>query len=449
MTEKIGAMNPEQELLERKILQALKDNSGKTTKDLIIVQNRLYAQFEALTWLTRAANLSWSLPPLRGWAASPDVLLRLHEHVRHTKPKMVVECGSGSSTLVIADALRQNGLGRLISLDHSPEFGGKTRELLKREGLLEWVDLRIADLKPWDGMHLSDESEEVIKWYAQSAVNNVRNIDLLFVDGPPGATCKFARYPALAALVEHLSPGAQVWMDDTVRQEEVEICKDWAERFGYSTEFFPLEKGLGILKPLSRAEVITDEFPAMMNPDVLVELEQHLTINQPEVILQFGISAVTLPLLRALKAHGKGRLICVTAPSDIPEEFNQRLESESLQANFLLLLSEVTEWPYKYLANCNAQLKQWFPESLLDTLPQLDWLIVDGTSWPDEAHTCYPALPSVLDLLALNAQTWILGANNPPVKTVVDAWRQDFNMRQTAESVDGIARLRKVSSSAS
>lgn len=435
--------------LSEKLDKVQKEITGKAVKDLIIVQNRIYAQLEALNWLSGALKLSGSLPPLRGWAASPDVLLKLHEHIRFKKPKVVVECGSGSSTLVIADALRQNGAGRLISLDHSPEFAGKTRELLKREGLLEWVDLRIADLEPWDGQHLNDGSQEVVKWYAQSTANNVHNIDLLFVDGPPGTTCKFARYPALPVFADRLSPGAQVWMDDTVRQEEVDISKDWAKRFGYSTEFFPLEKGLGILTPLSQAEAVSNELPIMTNTDMVLALEQYLSARQPEVILQFGISAVTLPLIRALKAHGKGRLICVVAPSDIPEGFNQCLASESLQACILLQPSEATEWPYQYLANCNTQLKQWFPESLLDALPQLDWLIVDGTSWQGEAHTFYPALPSVFDLLTPNSQTWILGANNPPVKTVVDAWLQDFNMLQNTKIVDGIARLLKVSSSAS
>ena len=237
--------------LEKAMVQASKDQGGKTTRDLIIVQNRLYAQLEALTWLSRAVGLSWSLPALRGWAASPDVLLRLHEYIRYEKPKVVVECGSGSSTLVIADALRQNGEGVLISLEHSADFGGETQALLEREGLTQWVDLRIADLEPWKGPHLSTEEGETVKWYASACLTGIQNIDLLFVDGPPGATCKYARYPALPALSDRLAPGAQVWMDDTIRQEETDMAKDWAEKYGYSVKFFSLEKGLGVLTSLS------------------------------------------------------------------------------------------------------------------------------------------------------------------------------------------------------
>ncbi|MGP9535215.1 hypothetical protein ACT3RY_12370, partial [Halomonas sp. AOP42-E1-30] len=70
---------------------------------------------------------------------------------------------------------------------------------------------------------------------------------LLWVDGPPGATCLFSRYPALPALAGKLSSSAEVWMDDTIRQEEKDICEHWAANHGFELEYFPLEKGLGRL----------------------------------------------------------------------------------------------------------------------------------------------------------------------------------------------------------
>lgn len=230
----------------------LKEVERKSFKDQVVVQNGIYAQLEALAWLGRALSLSGSLPPLRGWAASPDVLLRLHEYVRFQKPKVVVECGSGCSTLVIADALRQNGEGTLVSLEHSRKYGAKTQALLEREGLEQWVKLRIDDLETWQGKHLNDGESEAVEWYHSASLAGIEGVDLLFVDGPPGRTCKFARYPALPALFDRLAPGAQIWMDDTIRQEEVDICNSWAEQYGYDVEFFALEKGLGVLIPNER-----------------------------------------------------------------------------------------------------------------------------------------------------------------------------------------------------
>jgi hypothetical protein len=234
--------------LETKLLQASKDNAGRFTRDLVIVQNRLYAQLESLSWLQRRLAIKGQLPPLRGWTASPDVLLRLHTHIMATRPRVVVEFGSGASTLVIADALRQNGTGKLISMEHSGHYGALTLETLEAEQLQGWVDLRVGDLEPWEGEHLNSESaEKPSRWYTKSLLDDIEQVDLLWVDGPPGATCLFSRYPALPALADKLSPHAEVWLDDTIRQEEQDICERWTKDGGFVLSYYPLEKGLGRL----------------------------------------------------------------------------------------------------------------------------------------------------------------------------------------------------------
>lgn len=234
--------------LEESLRQAGKDNAAKLTRDLITVQNRLYAQLESLSWLQRRLAIKGQLPPLRGWAASPDVLLRLHTHIMATRPKVVVECGSGASTLVIADALRQNGEGKLVSLEHDSHYGAQTLSTLQAEGLESWVDLRVRELVLWRGKHLNPRgADKPSRWYSKALLKDVKQVDLLWVDGPPGATCQFSRYPALPAVADKLTPQAEVWLDDTIRQEEKDICQAWAEEFGFEVEFYPLEKGLGRL----------------------------------------------------------------------------------------------------------------------------------------------------------------------------------------------------------
>lgn len=238
----------ELQAIEQRLLQASKEKSDKFTRDLIVVQNRLYAQLESLSWLQRRLAIKGQLPPLRGWATSPDVLLRLHAHIVVSRPRVVVECGSGASTLVIADALRQNGAGKLVSLEHSDFYGAQTQATLEAEQLQAWVELRIGDLEHWEGEHLNPkDAEKPSKWYPISLLNGVEGVDLLWVDGPPGATCLFSRYPALPAVASKLSPEADVWMDDTIRQEEKDICERWANDHGFVVNYYPLEKGLGRL----------------------------------------------------------------------------------------------------------------------------------------------------------------------------------------------------------
>ncbi len=286
---KKASMMLEQKLeqLEKTLFQAGKDNAGKTTRDLITVQNRLYAQLESLSWLQRRLTIKGQLPPLRGWATSPDVLLRLHTHIMATRPKVVVEFGSGASTLVIADALRQNGDGKLISIEHNDYYGAQSLATLQAERLEGWVDLRIGDLEAWEDEHLNpDDAEKPSRWYPVSLLEGVEQVDLLWVDGPPGATCLFSRYPALPALADKLSPAAEVWMDDTIRQEEKDICERWAEDHGFELEYYPLEKGLGRLtRPGASCVALAPKPPtavAVSNDDVHPEHALGLDFSLPE-----------------------------------------------------------------------------------------------------------------------------------------------------------------------
>lgn len=235
--------------LADQLTQVNRDSVEKFTRDLLVVQNRLYSQLESLSWLQRILKIKGQLPPLSGWAASPDVLLMLHNWVKTNRPKCIVEFGSGASTIVIADALRQNGIGKLFSFDHSDYYGRQTLEQIKAEGLDVWVDVRMSELEDWTSEHLNPpDAEKPSRWYSKTLLHGIENVDLLWVDGPPGATCLFSRYPALPALADKLSADAEVWMDDTIRKEEKDICEKWAKDYGFEVEYYALEKGLGRLR---------------------------------------------------------------------------------------------------------------------------------------------------------------------------------------------------------
>ncbi|WP_269900173.1 class I SAM-dependent methyltransferase [Paenalcaligenes faecalis] len=234
--------------LEQMILKRNKEGFDKIARDQVVIQNRIYSQLESLSWLQRRLKIKGQLPPLRGWAASPDVLLRLHDYIIRFKPRVIVELGSGASTLVIADALQQNGIGKLFSIDHSEYYGAQTLKTLQVESLEEWVDLRVGALESWEGRHLNPvDAEKPSLWYPISLLADIDGIDLLWVDGPPGSTCLFSRYPAVPALADKFSDQAEVWLDDTGRQEEKDICESWAADYGIELSFYPLEKGLGRL----------------------------------------------------------------------------------------------------------------------------------------------------------------------------------------------------------
>ena len=232
---------------DKKIKAEIESLGQKLIKSNTALCNEIYSQLESLIWLQKRLKISGELPPLRGWPTSPDFLLKLHSWIVKHKPLTVVETGSGASTIVIADALRQNGFGKLYSFEHLQKYANQTQEMLQDEYLTPWVELLVGELELWKGKHLNPhDSGKPSSWYPLK-LSGIENIDLLVVDGPPKSICQYARYPAVPALFDRLSPKAEVWMDDAIRQEEKDICKHWANEYGFNFEYIPLEKGLGVL----------------------------------------------------------------------------------------------------------------------------------------------------------------------------------------------------------
>src|SRR4029077_7618180 len=75
------------------------------------------------------------LPAMRGFAIAPDFALLLTELIADERPELVVETGSGVSTLVIAYGLEKLGRGRVIALEHDAGYAAGTRAELERHGL--------------------------------------------------------------------------------------------------------------------------------------------------------------------------------------------------------------------------------------------------------------------------------------------------------------------------
>ncbi|QHN05288.1 methyltransferase [Granulicella sp. WH15] len=76
--------------------------------------------------------------------AEAEVLEFLRTLVTTTKPELVVETGSflGVSTLWIAEGLRANGRGKIISCEFDPVVYAKAKEKVAVSGLAEWIELR-------------------------------------------------------------------------------------------------------------------------------------------------------------------------------------------------------------------------------------------------------------------------------------------------------------------
>lgn len=202
-----------------------------------------YAQTEALQSLLWTLKPTAPLSSTRSWAASPDLLLEIANHVLREKPTDVVEASSGTSTLIIALCLQKLGGGRVIALEHDAVYAGKTAAAIRMHGLAEFATVVHAPLV----RHTIGGGQHA--WYDLSKVSLPERIDLLVVDGPPDTVQPLARYPAVPLLADRLASGARVLLDDGSRPDERTTAQRWAaECPGSELEFLPLEAGAWSLR---------------------------------------------------------------------------------------------------------------------------------------------------------------------------------------------------------
>jgi hypothetical protein len=167
------------------------------------------------------------LPPFphQGFEITGEEAAYLLLLIRRHRPKLILELGSGSSTVLFAAALRANGGGRLISVEHDEAHARHTAQMLEQAGLSSWVQQEIA---PLTERRVGDRT---FSWYALDPLLRTLNekVDFLFVDGPPGKIQSLSRYPALPILAPHLAPRAIVFVDDGGRDDELQMIEMWRE----------------------------------------------------------------------------------------------------------------------------------------------------------------------------------------------------------------------------
>lgn len=200
-------------------------------------------QVQAWTNLLALVRPGAALPPAGGWAASPDLLLRMVDELLARRPAVVVECGSGLSTVMLALTVEQYGLPtRIVALEHDAAYAASTRALLERHGVARHVEVRVAPLAP------TSISGHDTPWYDEAALDGLAEIGMLLVDGPPTTTGPLARFPAVPLLRERFAERCLILMDDMQRTSDLDTAARWEPLltdFDYRLET-AYEKHLGV-----------------------------------------------------------------------------------------------------------------------------------------------------------------------------------------------------------
>jgi hypothetical protein len=169
-----------------------------------------------------AIPLPWS-----NWALPPRGLLEVLKTVQQFESPTVVDCGSGVSTLHLARAIREIGRGRVIALEQDADWATYIQRMLERNGLESWAKIVVA---PVESCVICDRQTA---WYTlpDQAIAADTRIDIVVVDGPRGRDGEVSRLGALPRLWDRLSERGAVFLDDTNRPDEQEICRVWRERY--------------------------------------------------------------------------------------------------------------------------------------------------------------------------------------------------------------------------
>src|SRR5262245_11486675 len=111
--------------------------------------NHLYQELESLIGLHRLLDGAPDLPSLRFISVSPDFMLCVLRSIQQHTPRRIVECGSGSSTIAMALALRAFGVdGHIYSIENHEPSITMVRAQLRRHDLERFVTLVSVPLVP-------------------------------------------------------------------------------------------------------------------------------------------------------------------------------------------------------------------------------------------------------------------------------------------------------------
>jgi predicted O-methyltransferase YrrM len=172
-------------------------------------------------------------------------MLLLANELMANPSRTFLECGSGSSTVWLALVIEQLDLGsRIVALEHQEQFATATRRELRRHGLEDVAEVRVAPLRP-----VEDLADHETPWYDKRLIEDLDDIGLVFVDGPPGNTGRLARLPAAPLLRERLADRCVIVVDDAGRDDERTVIQEWRKWLpDFVVEEVDAEKGAVVFR---------------------------------------------------------------------------------------------------------------------------------------------------------------------------------------------------------
>jgi hypothetical protein len=175
------------------------------------------------------------------WALDGTTINFLWKRLQHDRPKIILECGAGVSSLILAKYAASYGSGRsdaptIFSLEQDLQIKKAVESRLEEYGLGGYVQIVFAPISASASYEV--DAEEFSKQLGS------RKADWLLIDGPAGP--KGCRKWTLPLLAKFCRSGARWYLDDAFREGELRILREWQHWPGFAVEgIYPIGKGLG------------------------------------------------------------------------------------------------------------------------------------------------------------------------------------------------------------
>src|SRR5262245_2921428 len=147
------------------------------------------------------------------WSADVTLLTTMLEWLPKTSG-VILECGSGLSTLVLGVAARASGR-RVLSFEHNPAWAARLERNIPKD-LRGSIEVCVTPIRRHGDFD----------WYSLEGMRLPNDIGFVVCDGPPGTT-RGGRYGLGPLLTPLLSPGCIVLLDDAQRSAERDVTIRW------------------------------------------------------------------------------------------------------------------------------------------------------------------------------------------------------------------------------
>ncbi|MAP79621.1 MAG: hypothetical protein CL526_00905 [Aequorivita sp.] len=178
--------------------------------------------------------------PQTSWSLEPETILHILNIISIKKPKNIIEFGGGVTTLYIAKLLKlQNYKTNFISVESDVDWMLTLKNQLCDNDLISFVSQIHAPIETIDSKY-SYKNQQT--WYSTAAIEegikDISHFDLVIVDGPFGGSTPYARFSAMPFLTDYTSIKTTWLLDDTNREYEKEIIREWTEFSKLSCRIF-------------------------------------------------------------------------------------------------------------------------------------------------------------------------------------------------------------------